>query len=137
MSSGLKSTAAPANPEDPCSLVILDGALCRVNRKGRVVLKHEPIGTAIVQFRQFASGNIVTLEHPYGFLEGFSNLACLDERLRLRWFFALPSPPELYAEMGESTDDYLELNSTAGARVRVNLSDGTLVTAGVVAQPVA
>jgi len=38
------------DPEDSNSLAIIDGALCRMNRKGRAVVRHAPIGTAVVQF---------------------------------------------------------------------------------------
>lgn len=135
----LKPPTAPSNPEDPCSLAILDGALCRVNRKGRAVLRHEPIGTAVVEFRVLPSGNIVALEHPYGFLNGFSNLTCLDERLRLLWFFASPSDDSLYAELGADTATTVLVRSTSGAACTLDLRDGKLIATQAVAhaQPVA
>ncbi len=132
----MKPTAAPPNPEDPCSLAILDGVLCRVNRKGRAVLRHEPIGTAVVQFRILASGNIVALEHPYGFLHGFSNLTCLDQQLRLLWFFASPPDDSLYAEIGDDTATTLTLRTTKDSECVVDLVDGKIIAVRSLAQPV-
>jgi len=51
------------DPEDPNSLAIIDGALCRMNRKGRAVTRHEPIGTAVVQFLASSEGRLVVREH--------------------------------------------------------------------------
>ena len=133
----MKPSAPIPNPEDPCSLAILDGALCRVNRKGRAVLRHPPIGTAVVQFRVLPSGNIVALEHPYGFLDGFANLTCLDERLRLLWFFASPPDGGLYAELGAETETTLTARSTGGVECTFDVRDGQLLSARVITALVA
>jgi len=41
-------------------------------------------------------GRLIVREYSFGFLQGFSNLYCLDSALRLIWFAELPSETDLY-----------------------------------------
>jgi hypothetical protein len=124
----LKPTAEIPNPDNPCSLAILDGDLCRVNRKGRVVIRHEPIGTAVTQFCVLGSGNIVVLERPFGLLGGISNAMCLDDQLRLLFFFESPPDANLYQELLGHDDETVTLRSTQGEDCVLAIADGRLIS---------
>jgi hypothetical protein len=117
------------DPEDPNSLAIIDGALCRVNRKGRAVARHEPIGTAVVQFLAAAEGRLIVREHAFGFLPGFSNLYCLDNALRLIWFAELPTGTDLYASPVTEAAGTLVCTSAGGVACRLDPADGKILSA--------
>jgi hypothetical protein len=114
------------DPENPCSLAIIDGELCRVNRKGRIVMRHAPIGSAVVQFLSTTLGSVIVRELGDGFLPGFSNLYCLDAELNLLWFAAPPPGADFYASLGREEDGRLVCTSTAGGECWVDLASGKI-----------
>jgi outer membrane protein assembly factor BamB len=125
------------DPEDSNSLAIIDGALCRMNRKGRAVIRHEPIGTAVVQFLAVSDGRLIVREHPFGFLPGFSNLYCLDNALRLIWFADLPAETDLYAGSVTVEEGTLVCASVAGVVCRLDPTTGKILGSVQAARPLA
>jgi hypothetical protein len=125
------------DPEDPNSLAIIDGALCRMNRKGRAVSRHEPIGTAVVQFLAMSDGRLIVREHAFGFLQGFSNLYCLDSALRLIWFAELPSEMDLYAGSVTEEEEGFVCVSAAGVMCRLDPATGHILSSVSTVRPVA
>jgi hypothetical protein len=125
------------DPEDSKSLAIIDGALCRMNRKGRAVTRHEPIGTAVVQFLATSESRLIVREHAFGFLQGFSNLYCLDSTLRLIWFAELPSETDLYAEAVAEEAGTLVCTSAAGVACRLDPANGKILERAPAARPMA
>ena len=115
------------DPEDSNSLAIIDGALCRMNRKGRAVARHDPIGTAVVQFLAADEGRLIVREHTFGFLPGFSNLYCLDSALRLIWFADLPAETDLYAGPVTVEAGTLVCASAAGVGCRLDPASGKIL----------
>lgn len=120
------SSKTPPNPDDPNSLAIIDGALCRMNRKGRAVVRHAPIGTAVVQFLNVGD-RLIVREHAFGFLQGFSNLYCLDAALRLIWFAELPAESDLYAGTVTAEAGVLVCDSADGCTCRIDAASGRIV----------
>jgi len=116
------------DPEDSNSLAIIDGALCRMNRKGRAVTRHEPVGTAVVQFLATSDGRLMVREHTFGFLQGFSNLYCLDGALRLIWFADLPAETDLYAGPVTEGSGVLVCTSAAGLACRLDPANGKILS---------
>ena len=125
------------DPEDSKSLAIIDGALCRMNRKGGAVSRHEPIGSAVVQFLATSEGRLVVREHAFGFLQGFSNLYCLDRALRLIWFAELPSETDLYAGAVTEEAGLLVCVSVAGVACRLDPGTGNILSSAPAARSVA
>jgi hypothetical protein len=125
------------DPEDSNSLAIIDGALCRMNRKGRAVVRHAPIGTAVVQFLAASEGRLMVREHTFGFLQGFSNLYCLDRALRLIWFADLPAETDLYAGPVTEEAGMLVCTSAAGVACRLDPTTGKILSSVPVARPLA
>ena len=125
------------DPEDSNSLAIIDGALCRMNRKGRAVTRHEPVGTAVVQFLATSEGRLVVREHAFGFLQGFSNLYCLDRALRLIWFAELPSETDLYVGAVAEEAGALVCASSAGVACRLDPGTGKILSSVGARRPVA
>jgi outer membrane protein assembly factor BamB len=125
------------DPEDSNSLAIIDGALCRMNRKGRAVVRHEPIGTAVVQFLAAGEGRLIVREHTFGILPGFSNLYCLDSALRLIWFADLPAETDLYAGPVMVESGMLVCASTAGVVCRLDPATGKILASEPAARPMA
>lgn len=129
----MKSSNTPPNPDNPCSLAIIEGALCRVNRKGRATGKHQPVGTAVVEFLAAETGPIIVREWGHGFLPGLANLYCLDEKLRLLWMAELPDEADFFETLGPITDGQLACTTQSGRACRLDLSNGRLVASPVVA----
>ena len=125
------------DPEDSNSLAIIDGALCRVNRKGRAVTRHEPIGSAVVQFLATSDGRLIVREYSFGFLQGFSNLYCLDRVLRLIWFAELPSETDLYAGAVTEEAGVFVCTSAAGVACRLDPATGNILSSAPAAHPIA
>ena len=125
------------DPEDSNSLAIIDGALCRMNRKGRAVVRHAPIGTAVVQFLAASEGRLMVREHTFGFLQGFSNLYCLDGALRLIWFAELPSETDLYAGAVVEEAGKLVCTSAAGVGCRLDPASGKIQSSAPAERPMA
>ena len=123
------------DPEDPNSLAIIDGALCRVNRKGRAVTRHEPIGSAVVQFLAASDGRLIVREHAFGFLQGFSNLYCLDGALRLIWFAELPSETDFYAGAVTEEAGLFVCVSAAGVACRLDPATGEILSSVPTTRP--
>lgn len=130
----MTSTPLPANPENPCSLAIIEGVLCRLNRKGRATARYFPVGTAIVEFVVLADGAVLVRELAYGFLPGLSNLYCLDAKLRLLWLAEQPADTELYEAFGEVTEGRVACTTQSGLTVLLDPANGRLqaVAAGVI-----
>jgi len=115
------------DPEAPCSLVLIEGALCRMNRKGRAVVRRTPVGTAIVQFLVTTGGALVLREEAAGFLPGFSNLYCLDAEMRLLWFAELPGPEDFFAEPVREAEGVFACTSISGVECRLDPATGRIV----------
>jgi len=120
----VKPKTTPANPENPCGLAIIEGALCRLNRKGRAVRRHRPLGTAVVEFAQATDDSILVREWGYGFLPGLANLYCLDAELNLRWLAELPAPGEFFETLGSITDLRLSATTQSGLTCQIDLNNG-------------
>jgi len=123
------------DPEDSNSLAIIDGALCRVNRKGRAVTRHEPIGSAVVQFLATSDGRLIVREYSFGFLQGFSNLYCLDSALRLIWFAELPSETDLYAGAVTEEAGVFVCTSAAAVACRLDPATGNILSSTPATRP--
>lgn len=131
----MKAKSTLSDPEHPCSLAIIEGALCRVNRKGRTVHRLRPVAEAIEQFELLADGCVMVREQPLGFLPGFSNLSCLDDTLRLRWFAELPADDDLYATFAIDEAGVLTAKSLSGRVWVIELSSGRIKNNLKAAQP--
>jgi len=125
------------DPEDSNSLAIIDGALCRLNRKGRAVVRHAPIGTAVVQFLVAGEGRLIVREHTFGVMPGFANLYCLDQDLRLIWFAELPEETDLYAGPVTEEGGALVCASAAGVAYRLDAATGKILSSASTTHPLA
>ena len=90
---------------------ILEGILCKTEAAtGRVVARHLPIGTSVVQV--LANGpNIVVREDYYQFPRGQSNVYCLTNDFELVWSAELPSQNDVYANPVKATPEALFCSS--------------------------
>jgi hypothetical protein len=113
------------NSETP-ALAVIDGTLCQLTREGTRAGGHQPLATAVVEFRQGALRCYVR-EHPYGLLPGLPNLYCLDGAFRLQWMADWPDPLDpCTAIVGEEGNTLVAL-SAAGAVVRLDAISGRLL----------
>lgn len=107
--------------------------LCRVNRKGRATVKHLPVGTAVVEFLATPEGLVLVREWSHGFLPGFANLYCLDEKLRLLWLAELPEDTDFFETMGPIEGGQVACTTQSGLSCRLTLATGRLLTRPVTA----
>lgn len=110
---------------EAASYAILDGKLCRLNRRGTVVRRHAPIGGRIEDFL-VVQDRIVVREAPEDFLAGVSNLYCLDENFKLVWLAQQPKGNEAYLGPPCIEGTHLFCPNTSGHRVKIKLLDGAL-----------
>lgn len=99
------------SPEADYRFEILDGSLCKIDPStGRVVARHFPIGTSVVQVLPYAR-NIIVMENYREFPSGQSNVYCLTENFELVWSAELPSAYDVYANSIEATPTGLQCAS--------------------------
>lgn len=111
---------------DTPSFALIDGKLCRLNRRGTVTKRHAPLGTAVAEFR-VVGDRIYVREQADGFLLGMPNLYCLDLNLFITWLAELPAPDDAYDSIASAEADHLTCRSVAGLSCRVNTSDGKVI----------
>lgn len=122
MSEAPAVTDLPQNP----ALAVLDGALCRLNRRGTRTVWHAPLATAVVEFHHGALRTFVR-EHPYGLLPGIPNLYCLDGALRLQWLAEWPNGVGACTKILGESGDALQVESASGAVVSLDAHTGALL----------
>ena len=91
------------------------------------MLRHAPLATAVVDFRQGPMCFYVR-EHPYGLLPGLPNVYCLDGNFRMQWMAEWPNADDPCAEIVSSDSDTLTAVSVAGATVRLDAHTGRLLS---------
>lgn len=112
---------------DPAqALAVIDGSLCRLGRFGGRAPSFAPLATAVVEFMRGPFCTYVR-ENPYGLLPGFSNLYCLDGANRLRWVAEWPRSDDPCAVIIGERAGALEVLSSSGAHVRLDVADGRLI----------
>jgi hypothetical protein len=113
------------NYEAP-ALAVIDGSLCQLKRDGGRASGHDPLATAIVEFRRGRLRYYVR-EHPYGLLPGLPNLYCLDAGFRLQWMAEWPDPTDPCTEIVGEEGDALVALTASGATVRLDAISGRLL----------
>jgi hypothetical protein len=108
---------------DSPSFALINGSLCKLNRRGTVVKRHAPLGGAIMEFHVH-SGHIYVREDAGGFLAGMPNLYCLDENLFITWLAELPSALDPYATIVEIGESVLSCRTQSGTQYQLSLIDG-------------
>lgn len=109
------------------AIAVIDGRLCRLSRNGRVAAAHEPLATAVLEFKP-AAERIYVREHPYGLLRGVPNVYCLDEKFRLQWLAEWPLADDPCGRLVDEVDGVLITESTAGVVVRLDAITGRAVS---------
>jgi hypothetical protein len=99
------------------ALAVIDGALCSLTRQGSKARRHQPLATAVVEFRQSPFRTLVR-EHPFGLLPGMPNLYCLDGAFRLQWM----------AEWNDVADPFVALLGEDATTLRAQTISGKVVT---------
>lgn len=122
------SKLPPPNPETTAALAILDGALCRLNRRGKVAQRHRPLGSAIMEFHPLADGRYLVRESAFGLLPGISNLYCVDAELHQIWLAEPPVDGALYSEPLQVAGDLAICPTTSGGRSLLDLATGRAVS---------
>ena len=108
----------------PHAFAVIDGALCQLTRYGgQRLMRHPPLATAVVDFRQ-GPLRFYVREHPYGFLPGLPNLYCLDGGFRLQWMADWPDADDPCAEIVSADGDTVVAMTMAGATVRLDANTG-------------
>jgi len=115
---------------DSPSFALINGSLCKLNRRGTVVKKHAPLGGTIMEFHVQA-GRIYVREDAGGFLAGMPNLYCLDENLFITWLAELPSALDPFATILEITEQSLSCRTQSGTLYQLSLNDGRSQQAGL------
>lgn len=111
---------------DTPSFALIDGCLCRLNRRGTVTKRHVPLGTAVAEFR-VVGGHIYVREQADGFLMGMPNLYCLDLNLFITWLAELPAPDDAYDSIASADATHLTCRTVNGASCKVNPTDGKVL----------
>lgn len=114
----------PSSIDTP-SYAIIEGALCKLSRRGTVIKRHVPLGIAVEQFI-VAEGKVFVRENADGFLSGMSNVYCLDDRLHLVWLAELPTQDGAIASALEIDQNSLLGTTRAGLAVRISADSGKL-----------
>jgi hypothetical protein len=117
----------------PQALAVIDGTLCQLTREGTRAAWHNPLATAVVEFRHGPMRYYVR-EHTYGLLPGFPNLYCLDGAFRLQWIAEWPDASDPCASIVREEGNTLVTESVSGSVVRLDATTGALLG---VAQPMA
>jgi len=108
---------------DSPSFALINGSLCKLNRRGTVVKRHAPLGGTIMEFH-VQGGRLYVREDAGGFLAGMPNLYCLDENLFITWLAELPSPLDPFATILEIGDSVLHCRTQSGAQYQLSLANG-------------
>ncbi|MBL9201663.1 MAG: hypothetical protein JNL39_14225 [Opitutaceae bacterium] len=111
-------------PQD--CFAVLEGALYCLGPFGSRALRHEPLATAILEFRR---GPLCTYvrEHPYGLLPGVPNLYCLDGAHRLAWMADWPLATDPCARILDERNGELIAQAASGAMVRLDALTGRFI----------
>jgi hypothetical protein len=112
------------DPESP-GFAIIDGCLCKLNRRGTVLRRLQPLGGRVLCFLSF-EGRLLVLEQADGFLGGMPNLYCLDEGFRLLWLAETPASLEAWAGLVGVQDGLLHCTDLRGGHHELCLTDGRL-----------
>lgn len=115
------------------ALAVIDGTLCQLTREGARAGGHQPLATAVVEFRHGALRYFVR-EHTFGLLPGLPNLYCLDGAFRLQWMAEWPDASDPCASIVGEEEETLVALSVSGAVVRLDAITGRLLS---VEQPMA
>lgn len=114
-----------AAPEDIPSFAIIDGNLCKLNRRGTVVRRHTPMGNGIAEFI-VAEGRLFVRETDAGCLLGIPNLYCLDEDLKMAWLAELPEASDAFIGALLIEGSRLSCDSRAGRHCSLDITTGKL-----------
>lgn len=110
---------------DTPALAVIDGSLCRLNRRGSRATVHAPLATAIVEFHRGPVRSFVR-EHPFGLLPGIPNLYCLDGDFRLLWLAEWPDPADPCAAIVGEEGGTLTVTTVGGSTVHLDAGTGRL-----------
>ena len=108
------------------AIAVIDGTLCRLTRTATVAATHQPLATAVLEFRH-GPMRLYVREHPFGLLPGVPNLYCLDAGFRLLWLAEWPLADDPCGQIVDEQDDVLVTQSVGGATVRLNAATGRLI----------
>ncbi len=108
-------------------LAVIDGALCLLTRQGAKSRRHQPLATAVVEFRQSPFRTLVR-EHPFGLLPGIPNLYCLDGAFRLQWLAEWTDASDPFVALLDETPTTLRAQTTSGKVVTFDANTGRLVS---------
>ncbi|HVU31889.1 MAG TPA: hypothetical protein VHE61_00545 [Opitutaceae bacterium] len=111
------------------AIAVIDGTLCRLTRTGAIAATHQPLATAVLEFRP-GPMRFYVREHPFGLLPGVPNVYCVDAAFRLLWLAEWPLPEDPCGRIVEETEEFLLLESVGGTPVRLNANTGRLVQCG-------
>ena len=109
---------------DTPSYALIEGVLCKLNRKGSVVRRHSPMGLAVEEFLVHED-RILVRESADGVLLGMTNLYCLDTDLRLIWLADTPGGDDVYAGPLELSGTVLACPTRSGRRLTLSLDTGS------------
>jgi hypothetical protein len=111
-------------PQD--CFAVLEGALYCLGPFGSRALRHEPLATAILEFRR---GPLCTYvrEHAHGLLPGLPNLYCLDGAHRLAWMAEWPLDGDPCARILDDIDGELIVQAASGTVVRLDAHSGRFI----------
>ena len=108
------------------ALGVIDGSLCQLQLDGGRATGHEPLATAIVEFRRGPLRYYVR-EHPFGLLPGIPNLYCLDAGFRLQWMAEWPDPADPCTSIVGEDGNALVALAASGASVHLDAATGRLL----------
>jgi len=108
---------------DSPSFALINGSLCKLNRRGTVVKRHAPLGGTIMEFH-VQGGRVYVREDAGGFLAGMPNLYSLDENLFITWLAELPSPLDPFASIMEIGENVLHCRTQSGLHYQLSLANG-------------
>jgi outer membrane protein assembly factor BamB len=111
---------------DTPSYALIEGALCKLNRRGTVLRRHPPLGTEIEEFLVEGS-RIFVLEDGDGFLSGMPNLYCLNAELYQLWIAEMLPGQSAYSGPLSLNGDSLFSTDRRGASNKLDSSTGRLV----------
>jgi len=111
---------------DTPSFALIEGALCKLNRRGGVTKRHLPLGSAVVEFR-IHGDRLYVRESAEGFLFGMPNLYCLDLNLFISWLAELPTPDDPYDSIANADAHGLLCRTVSGLSCRVSAADGKVL----------
>lgn len=111
---------------DSPSFALIEGSLCKLNRRGTVTKRHAPLGSAVVEFHVFGD-RIFVREQPEGFLNGMPNLYCLDLNLFIVWLAELPSPDAPFEAITSIDARSLRCTTVNGLSCEVSACDGKVL----------